>query len=142
VEPIRDLSKIDAMKKVLKGQSIRDWLLFVLGINSALRVSDLLQLMQADVYDVRGRVLDAVRIREQKTGKEKLFRLNQSARKALEEYIRTVDCDPKAYLFRSRQGTSKPISRQQAWEILSRAAKAVGLTQPIGSHSMRNYGLC
>jgi integrase len=64
VEPIRDLAKIEAIKKVLRGQNIRDWLLFTLGINSALRVSDLLRLQQTDVYDDRGRVLDAVRIRE------------------------------------------------------------------------------
>jgi integrase len=140
VEPIRDLAKIDAMKKVLRGQSIRDWLLFVLGINSALRVSDLLRLRQADVYDSRGRVLDAVRIREKKTGKEKLFRLNQSAKKALEVYIQGDGHNPDAYLFRSRQGVNKPISRQQAWVILGDAARAVGIAGCIGSHAMRNRG--
>jgi integrase len=49
VEPIRDLGKIEAMKKILRGQNVRDWLLFILGINSALRVSDLLRLKQSDV---------------------------------------------------------------------------------------------
>ena len=137
VEPIRDLTKIDAMKKVLRGQNIRDWLLFTLGINSALRVSDLLRLKQVDVYDDRGRVLDAVRIRERKTGKEKLFRLNQSARKALEEYIRAVGHDPQVYLFRSRKGGNRPISREQAWELLKKAAKMVGVKEAIGTHSLR-----
>jgi integrase len=138
VEPIRDLTKIEAMKKVLRGQNIRDWLLFTMGINSALRVSDLLCLKQADVYDDRGRVLDAVRIREHKTtGKEKLFRLNQSARRALEEYIRSVVHDPDAYLFRSRQGANRRISRQQAWDLLSNAAKTVGIAGCIGTHTMR-----
>ena len=42
VEPIRDKKKLEAMKKVLKAQNLRDWLLFVLGINSGLRISDLL----------------------------------------------------------------------------------------------------
>ena len=127
VEPIRDLTKIEAMKKILKATNTRDWLLFVVGINSALRVSDLLRLKQADAYDDRGRVLDAVRIRERKTGKEKIFRLNQSARKALEEYIRVAGHDPQAYLFRSRKGNNRPISRTHAWEIVSHAAKAVGM---------------
>jgi len=80
VEPLRDLAKIESMKKVLKGQSVRDYTLFVLGINSALRVSALLSLKQSDFYDERGRAMDAVRIRECRTGKEKLFRLNQSVR--------------------------------------------------------------
>jgi integrase len=92
---------------------------------------------QSDVFDERGRVLDAVRIRERKTGKEKLFRLNQGARKALEEYIRTVGHNSEAYLFRSRKGANKPISRSQAWEILRNAAKTVGIKSLIGTHSMR-----
>ena len=50
VEPIRDKKKLETMKKVLKAQSLRDWLLFVLGINSGLRISDLLQLKVSNVY--------------------------------------------------------------------------------------------
>ncbi len=137
VEPIRDIRQIDALKKLLRGQNIRDWLLFVLGINSALRVSDLLRLRQADVYDDRGRVLDAVRIREKKTGKEKTFKLNKSIRKALEEYVAAVGHDPEAYLFASRKGDNLPISRTQAWEIISQAAKQVGIVGCTGTHSMR-----
>ena len=43
VEPIRDKKQIQGMKKYLKGQNSRDALLFVLGINSGLRISDLLK---------------------------------------------------------------------------------------------------
>ena len=71
VEPIRDLRKNRRTQRVVRGQSLRDWLLFVLGINSALRVSDLLRLRQADVYDDRCRVMDTVRIREKKPGKKR-----------------------------------------------------------------------
>jgi integrase len=137
VEPIRDLAKIESMKKILKSGRVRDRLLFCLGINSALRVSDLLLLRQVDVYNDQGRVLDAVRIREKKTGKEKMFRLNANARKALEEYVKTVGHDPQAYLFSSRKGDNLPIGRTQAWSIISRAAKAVGIRENIGTHSMR-----
>ena len=41
VEPIRDPKKIDAMKNYLKGKNIRDYTLFTVGINVALRISDL-----------------------------------------------------------------------------------------------------
>ncbi|MGD0153992.1 MAG: site-specific integrase [Thermacetogeniaceae bacterium] len=137
VEPIRDLQKIDAMKKILKSQNIRDWLLFTIGINSALRVSDLLRLRQMDLCDNRGRVLDAIRVREKKTNKEKLFRLNKSIRKALNEYMQTTPLDMDAFLFQSRKGENRPIGRGQAWEILSNAAKAVGIRDQIGTHTMR-----
>ncbi len=137
VEPIRDLSRIEAMKKILRGQSLRDWLLFTLGINSALRVSDLLRLRQCDVYDDRGRVLESIRIREKKTNKEKTFKLNKNAKKALEEYVEAVGHDPDRFLFSSRKGDNLPISRTQAWSIISCAAKAVGIMENIGTHSMR-----
>ncbi len=44
VEPIRDPKKINAMKDYLKGKYIRDYTLFVMGINVTLRISDLLKL--------------------------------------------------------------------------------------------------
>ena len=143
VEPIRDLQKSTHSRRSCVGQSLRDWLLFVLGINSALRVSDLLRLRQADVYDDRCRVMDAVRIREKKTGKEKTFKLNKSIRKALEEYVAAVGHDPEAYLFASRKGDNLPISRTQAWEIFPRrqsksASSAVLEPIPCARHGHTN----
>ena len=38
VQPIRDEKKIEAMKKILKGKSLRDYAFFTLGINTGLRV--------------------------------------------------------------------------------------------------------
>jgi integrase len=73
VEPIRDKKKLEAMKKVLKAQSLRDWLLFILGINSGLRISDLLQLKVSNVYRQ-----NRIRILEIKTGKEKDFPLSET----------------------------------------------------------------
>jgi hypothetical protein len=46
VEPIRDRKKIAQIKNQLRGQGrYRDLLLFVVGINTALRISDLLELL-------------------------------------------------------------------------------------------------
>jgi integrase len=54
VEPIRDKRKIKAMKKVLRGTNMRDYCLFVLDINSGLRVSDLLRLCIDEVLSEKG----------------------------------------------------------------------------------------
>ena len=51
VQPIRDIAMIAAMKDVLMKQHYRNYFLFVLGINTGLRISDLLALR---VGDVRG----------------------------------------------------------------------------------------
>jgi len=136
VEPIRDLTQIEAVKKILK-PNMRDYLLFVMGINTGLRISDLLALKQCDIMDDSGKVLDFVRIREKKTRKQKVFRLNKSARKAVEEYVEHYGCTPGRYLFVSRKGDNRPISRVQAWEILNNAAHAVGIRENIGTHTLR-----
>ncbi len=59
VQPIREKRQINAIKKALRG---RDLLLFTLGINSGLRISDILALK---VGDVRGK--DFVAITEVKS---------------------------------------------------------------------------
>jgi len=52
VEPIRDRKKIAQIKNQLRGQRrYRDLLLFVVGINTALRISDLLGLQVEHFLD-------------------------------------------------------------------------------------------
>jgi integrase len=52
VEPIRDIKKVAQIKNILRGENkIRDLLLFELGINSALRISDLLGIQTKDLFD-------------------------------------------------------------------------------------------
>ncbi|AHF07078.1 site-specific integrase [Desulfitobacterium metallireducens] len=134
VQPIRERKKIDAMKKLLKGSNIRDYVLFTLGINSGLRVSDLLQLKVADVIDEKGRIRDRITIREKKTGKTKTFPFSDTVIKALREYVPNLSTG--SALFPSRKGRT-PITRQQAYRILNDAAKVIGVKDKIGTHTLR-----
>ena len=134
VEPIRDRAKIDSMKRYLKGKSLRDYALFTLGINSGLRISDLLKLPTEEVLDQKGKIKDRLELHEQKTGKIKEFPLSASVKKALEEYLSTAP--PGEWLFPSRKG-GRPLDRRQAWRILSEAAAAVGIPGRIGTHTLR-----
>ena len=137
VQPIRDEKKIEAIKRVLKSHSLRDYCLFVLGINSGLRISDLLKLTVADVLNTAGKLNDRITLKEQKTGKSKDFPLGQTTIKALKEYFEIrKDVTGDQTLFPSRKG-GKPLSRQQAYRIINEAAKAVGITDDIGTHTLR-----
>ncbi|MDP4126189.1 MAG: site-specific integrase [Bacillota bacterium] len=142
VEPIRDRKKIEAIKKVLRGNNLRDHVLFTLGINSGLRVSDLLKLKLSDVLDDRGRVKDRINIREKKTGKTKTFPFSDTVIKALKEYLKgylgelLLEAQPSMALFPSRKGGG-PITRQQAYRIINDAAKTVGIKDKIGTHTLR-----
>lgn len=62
VEPIRDKRKIELVKVILKKNDFRDYMLFLMGINSGLRISDILKLK---VSDVRGK--QYIEVKEQKT---------------------------------------------------------------------------
>lgn len=128
VEPIRAKQDIEKMKRALRAKSERDYVMFMVGINAGLRVSDILQLR---VRDVRG---THIRIREQKTQKYKSIVINSVLRKAIDPYIKYRRNDE--YLIKSRQGDNKHISRQQAYYILRDAAKSCGI-ESVGTHTMR-----
>ena len=88
VEPIRDRKKIAQIKNQLRGQCrFRDLLLFVVGINTALRISDLLQLRIGHFIDEQRRIKQRFWIHEQKRGKRHEVVLNNSILEAFEEYL-------------------------------------------------------
>jgi integrase len=130
VEPIRDKVQIDDMKCHLKINNIRDWLLFTLGINSGLRISDLLKLT---VEDVSG---EGTIVREKKTQKVKSFLLSNTCQRAIKEYLEQTGII-SGTLFPSKKDKTKPITSRQAWHILKEAAEFVGITGNIGTHTLR-----
>ena len=130
VEPIRSKLQIQAMKKYLKQQNLRNYLLFVLGINSGLRISDLLRLKVNDVKDK-----DRIILREKKTGKLKDFPLAETCKKSIKEYLNTLDKEDD-WLFQSHKRKS-PITRIQAYRIINSAARAIGMREAIGTHTLR-----
>lgn len=134
VQPIRDRKIIEKVKKNLLAKNMRDYCLFVLGINSGLRISDLLPLRVVDVME-SGKIKDRIVVREQKTNKTKDFPLAKSVQKALKNYI--VEESITGVLFTSRKGENQPLTRQQAYRIINDAARTAGITDKIGTHTLR-----
>jgi integrase len=84
VEPIRDRKKIAQIKNQLRGQRrYRDLLLFVVGINTALRISDLLELRVEHFINDQQRIRHRFWIKEQKRGKRQEVVINNSIREVL-----------------------------------------------------------
>ena len=135
VQPIRDLKKIETIKKSLKQQSLRDYCLFVVGINSGLRISDLLKLTVSDVID-GNKLKDRIRLREKKTNKFKDFPLSDKTKSALKEYLSTRKYNENEPLFISRKNKGF-LLRQQAYKIINNVAKEVGIREKIGTHTLR-----
>lgn len=134
VRPIKDTNKIKQMEQILKSTNIRDYIMFELGIYSGLRISDILKLKVKDVRDKTHFVL-----RETKTGKHQTIKIHAKLKEELEKYITNMNDDE--YLIQSQKGYNKPISRNQAWTIINKVARQVGIKDQIGTHSLRKtYG--
>jgi len=130
VEPIRDLDKIDQIKIYLRSRNQRDFIMFLLGINSGLRISDILRLKVSDVKD-----RESIIITEKKTGKEKRFLLNDNLKSELREFVTFKDEDE--YMFSRYRSGKKPLDRSTAYLIINNAARAVGISDNVGTHTLR-----
>lgn len=133
VQPIRDKKKIEAMKRELLRSGYRNYMLFLVGINTGLRISDILMLQ---VKDVRHQT--HLTLREKKTSKIKRLKITGISEE-IDNY--TENMDENEYLFTSQKGHNEPITRVQAYRILNKAADAIGLNEDIGTHTLRKtYG--
>lgn len=125
----------DANTDTKKFLTKRNYMLFLVGINTALRISDLLKLKASDVDN------GYVNIREQKTGKNNQIFLNKELHRMLVKYIKDFEILEEDYLFTSQKGVNKPITTTQAYRVIRQIAKALKLKYPIGTHSLRKtYG--
>lgn len=144
VEPIRDISKINTIKKILKAdQNYRDLLLFVSGINFALRIWDLLTLKTKDLINEDGSYKDFFYIQETKTSKNTKRTVTDSVKDILDLYIDSypnIVADKDNYLFfRQKQSSmgQSHISRRAGLDIIKGVTSQVGLQWNYGSHSLR-----
>ncbi len=132
VKPIKERAKIEEIKNLMEADDkIRERALFILGINSGLRISDILNLKWKDVESQN------VRVKEQKTGKQKRFPLNASCIEALESLEKG---NPEDYIFKSNSNrcgsTGKAWSSAYVWQFMKEYASQVGLDE-IGTHTLR-----
>lgn len=137
VHPIRDLKQLEAVKGYLRGKNKRDFLLFMVGISSALRISDILMLKVNQVWDGR-KPTEFIEVNEKKTGKYKRFPITPNLAKSIKEFMKDFpDKKQDDFLFTSRKGTNQPITRQYAASMLNEACDMVGITEKFSTHGMR-----
>lgn len=137
VQPLRSREEINEMKLAIKRGNKgkpkrpdianRDVLLFLIGINTGLRVNDIVRLKVIDVKD-----RNHLQIRESKTNKKRTINL-QMLRQEVADF--TEDKYTGDYLFQSQKG-SGPISTTQVYRILDDAADFLD-RDDVGTHTMR-----
>lgn len=132
VQPLRSKEEIQDMKDALRRWcSERDYFMFEFGINTGLRVSDILPLT---VGKVRGK--SQLRLKPQKTAKAGKW-ITVSFPPSLQQKIETYTKGMKDedWLFPSRKG-DKHIQPCQAYRALVKAAEMID-RDDVGTHTMR-----
>jgi integrase len=144
VEPIRDMKKVSQIKNILKwSNKIRDLLLFELWINSALRISDLLNIKTKDLFDGNGDINDFFKIKEEKTNKVNKITITPKVKETLKLYKEMYGYilkDDNCYIFFHSKKTPLWIDgiwRKQAWKMINGRCVDVWLKWNYGWHTLR-----
>ena len=131
------LNQIDKAKTEVKEyQAYRNYMLVLIGLNTAFRAEDLLQLR---VCDLNG----YISIKENKTGKMQNFKMNKDFKAEIDKYVERWNLGRYDYMFLGQKKVVAgkayiyPINRQQGHRIVSRAGKAIGINFVFGLHSLR-----
>jgi len=135
-QPIRNPAQArELCDYFLKRGQIRNYVLAVMSLHTALRVSDLLRITWDDVYDFKAnRFRECITLTEKKTRKTKIIKLNKKIISALKLYIHVAK--PGKPLFINAH-TDKAISRIQAYRIIRAAAEALAFHTRVSCHSLR-----
>lgn len=129
VEPIRKGEDIRNIENYLKKNDTRNYIMFILGIHSGLRISDILPLR---VRDVKNK--EYITIRETKTSKRKQIPINNKVKKELKKYCEGKGGDE--FLIKSRKGYNSPIQRNRAYQIMKETGEMFGI-YGLGTHTLR-----
>lgn len=118
----------------------RNKLIFVVGINLSLRVSDLVKVKWNFFLKDDGSFKDFYVLQPKKTQKYKKFVkvfFNEAVQKIIMDYTKEYPIqDMDDYLFKSRKGDSC-LTEISLGRIIKEAAKEIGVERNINSHSLR-----
>ncbi len=139
-QPIRDIHKLENFKNYYRyvKPNTRNYMLIIVGLNSALRISDILHLTYGDVFDFQTKTWkDHMIVTEQKTGKKNRIFMNKEILHTLEQCTNPKNYSLDSWLFQSTKQKDTPLSRFQAYRIIKEAASYVNLDVDVSCHSLR-----
>ena len=142
VQPVKDMNQVANMMRILERMgNRRDPLLLKFGLNTALRIKDILRLKVKHLFESDGTLKEYLDLFESKTIKRKnrklkQIKLNSVIRPELESYVKFYELEPEDWIFFSLRDPSNPLDRVRAYSLLRDAAEKSGVTK-FGTHSMR-----
>ena len=133
VEPIKNLKDIETIKKLLFNNP-RNYALFVLGINTNLRASDLCSITVGMVRNLNP--MNEIGIKEKKTGKTRRITLNKGCTDAIQRLLASRPYQDEQQMFLSQRG-NKALIPNTINKLVKLWCKAINLKGNYGSHTLR-----
>ena len=130
MNPLKDVKSLDRIKEHLKERNRRDYLFFLLGIGTGLKLMELLNLQVRDISST----VEYIGVNREGSGEYLAVKLPDELKEELQRYV--VGKKPEDYLLPSRKGENKPIKRKAAHGILKRLEDDLNLP-PIGALTLR-----
>jgi len=131
VQPIKNPKDIEILKKTLKNNPLY-YALFVLGINTNLRASDLLNINVSQVKNLEE--MDEVTIVEKKTKKERRVSLNRACVQAIKNLLATRDYKDTDFLFAGQRG---PLTVPSVSRLVKSWCASIHLKGNYAAHTLR-----
>lgn len=148
-EPIKNMEDVFRISEYyIKNGKYRDNMLFIVGINFGLRVSDLRMLRFSNIINDNLTFRDTFPVFEKKTRNTRKRRtnryitINNAVVEAVTLYLKnTPNVSLSDYMFRSESNhgasLNRPLDNKSIDRILKRAADAVGISSKVSTHTLR-----
>lgn len=147
-EPIKSIDDINRISKYLiENKRYRDNMLFIVGINFGLRISDLLQLrfiqlINEDLaFKTTFPILEKKTRNTRKVQRNRYISINDAVMDAVVLYLQNNKCKLDDYIFRSESNRgsnqNKPMSRMTADRILKEIGDSLHLENKMATHTLR-----
>lgn len=130
VNPIKDKNDIDKIKIYLQKENIRNYLLFIIGINTAIKSNLILKLKLKDIVDEQHNIRENIEVEGRR------YYINESIREAIINFIDIKNIGLDDYLFES-QKSNMPINRSHLYKILKSTVKYCNIDINVGNETLR-----
>ena len=134
VEPIRRQKDIKLIKFFLQ-DSPRNLCLFILGINTNLRASDLLKIKVQQVRHLQPG--EEITLKEKKTQKQRRINLNRACIQAIQNLLKSIKYEDDDFLFLSNRKDKNALTVSSLSTLVKKWCKDINLKGNYASHTLR-----
>lgn len=129
-DAIKNVEDIEKIKECLKINNKRNYLLFVIGINTGIKSNNIIKLRLKDLCNEKKECKNYIEI------ENIIYPINKSIKQAMEEFLKENTFELNSYLFVGK-GSENPINRSHLYRILNKVVQECNIDIKIGNETLR-----